>query len=75
MMMSVLLAEFSIMGVMFADIFLSLGLHIDFFGVIESIFGPGNMMFGISVFGLIVQWTIALLLVWSGIRSLSRPEA
>jgi hypothetical protein len=73
-MMSVLLAEFSIMGVMFADIFLSLGLHIDFFGVIESVFGPGNMMFGISVIGLVVQWTLALLLVWSGIRSLSRPE-
>ena len=74
-MASCMLAEFSILGVMFADIFISLGLHIDFFGVIESIFGPGNMMFGISVFGLIVQWTLALLLVWSGIRSLSRPEA
>ena len=73
-MASCMLAEFSILGVMFADIFLSLGLHIDFFGVIESIFGPGNMMYGISAIGLVVQWTLALLLVWSGIRSLSKPE-
>ena len=73
-MASCMLAEFSILGVMFADIFISLGLHIDFFGVIESIFGPGNMMYGISAIGLVVQWTLALLLVWSGIRSLSKPE-
>ena len=73
-MASVMLAEFSIIGVMFADIFLTLGTGIDFFGVIESVFGPGNMMFGVSVIGLGVQWLIAGLLVWSGIRSLSKPE-
>ncbi|MFX1578436.1 MAG: hypothetical protein ACFFBJ_02230 [Promethearchaeota archaeon] len=73
-MTSVMLAEFSIIGVMFVDIFLTLGTGIDFFGVIESIFGPGNMMFGVSVIGLGVQWLIAGLLVWSGIRSLSKPE-
>lgn len=73
-MTSVMLAEFSIIGVMFVDIFLSLGLHIDFFGVMENIFGPGNMMIGVSVIGLIVQWAIAGILVWSGIRYLSSPE-
>jgi len=74
-MASVMLAEFSILGVLFADIFISIGLNIDFIGGIEIIFGPGNWMFGISVIGLIVQWTIAGILVWSGIRSLSKPEA
>jgi hypothetical protein len=62
------------MGVLFADIFLTIGTGIDFFGMIESIFGPGNMMIGVSVLGLIVQWAIAGILVWSGIRYLSRPE-
>ena len=74
-MTSVMLAEFSIMGVMFADIFLTIGTGIDFFGVIESIFGPGNMMIGVSVIGLVVQWSLAGILVWSGIRALSRPDA
>lgn len=71
---SVMLAEFSIMGVMFADIFLTIGIGIDFFGMIENFFGPGNMMFGISAIGLVVQWIIASILVWSGIRYLSRPD-
>ena len=69
-----MLAEFSIMGVLFADIFLTIGTGIDFFGIIESIFGPGNMMIGVSVLGLMVQWLIAGVLVWSGIRYLSRPD-
>ena len=73
-MTSVMLAEFSIMGVLFADIFLTIGTGIDFFGIIESIFGPGNMMIGVSVLGLMVQWLIAGVLVWSGIRYLSRPD-
>ena len=75
MITSIMLAEFSIMGVLFADIFLSIGLDVDFFGIIETVFGPGNAMLGISVIGLIVQWTLAGILVWSGIRSLSKPEA
>ena len=74
MMTSVMLAEFSIMGVLFADIILTIGTGIDFFGMIMNIFGPGNMMIGVSVIGLIVQWAIAGILVWSGIRYLSRPE-
>jgi hypothetical protein len=72
---SVMLAEFSIMGVLFADIFLTIGTGIDFFGMIENIFGPGNMMIGVSVLGLVVQWTIAGILVWSGIKYLSKPDA
>jgi hypothetical protein len=62
------------MGVLFADIFLTIGTGIDFFGMIMNIFGPGNMMIGVSVIGLIVQWAIAGILVWSGIRYLSSPE-
>ncbi|KXH70527.1 MAG: hypothetical protein AM326_04305 [Candidatus Thorarchaeota archaeon SMTZ-45] len=73
-MTSVMLAEFSILGVMFVDIFLTIGTGIDFFEIMENIFGPGNMMIGVSVIGLIVQWAIAGILVWSGIRYLSRPE-
>ena len=66
-MASVMIAEFSIIGVMFADIFLTIGTGIDFFG-------PGNMMVGMAVIGLVVQWIIAGVLVWSGIRYLSRPD-
>jgi hypothetical protein len=73
MMASVMLAEFSIIGVMMVDIFLAIGLNIDFFGILRSIFG--NAMVGITVTGLIVQWTLAGLLVWSGIKYLSRPES
>ena len=73
-MMSVMLAEFSILGVLFADIFLTIGTGIDFFGMIAGLFGPGTMMVGISVIGLVVQWTIAGILVWSGIKYLSKPE-
>ncbi|MGY5855292.1 MAG: hypothetical protein RTS72_01745 [Candidatus Thorarchaeota archaeon] len=73
-MTSVLLAEFSIMGVMFADIFLTIGTGIDFFGMIADFFGPGNMMVGMAVIGLVGQWIIAGVLVWSGIRHLSRPD-
>jgi hypothetical protein len=74
MITSIMLAEFSIMGVLFADIFLTIGTGIDFFGMIANLFGPGTMMIGVSVLGLIVQWAIAGILVWSGIRYLSRPE-
>ncbi|MGD9395444.1 MAG: hypothetical protein PVJ05_03355 [Candidatus Thorarchaeota archaeon] len=73
-MTSVMLAEFSIIGVMFADIFLTIGTGIDFFGMIADFFGPGNMMVGMAVIGLVVQWIIAGVLVWSGIRYLSRPD-
>jgi hypothetical protein len=64
MMTSVMLAEFSIIGVMMVDIFLAIGLNIDFFGILR-----------ITITGLIVQWTLAGLLVWSGIRYLSKPDA
>jgi len=74
-MTSVMLAEFSIIGVLFVDIFITIGTGIDFFGMIADFFGPGNMMIGVSVIGLMVQWTIASLLVWSGIRYLSKPDA
>ena len=73
-MMSVMIAEFSIMGVMFADIFFTIGTGIDFSGMIADFFGPGNMMVGMAVIGLVVQWIIAGVLVWSGIRYLSRPD-
>ncbi|MGY5855248.1 MAG: hypothetical protein RTS72_01525, partial [Candidatus Thorarchaeota archaeon] len=71
-MTSVMLAEFSIIGVLMVDIFLSIGLNIDFFGILENIFG--NAMVGVTVTGLVVQWILAGILVWSGIRYLSKPE-
>jgi hypothetical protein len=73
-MMSVLLAEFSILGVLLADIFTSVIFHVDLFGIVATIFGPGNVMIGMSAMGLVVQWAIALVLVWSGIKHLSKPE-
>jgi hypothetical protein len=73
-MMSVMIAEFSIIGVLLADVFLSIGLNINFFGIMESFFGPGNLMFGMSFVGILVQWAIGGLLVWTGIRKLSSPD-
>jgi hypothetical protein len=73
-MISVLLAEFSIIGVMFIDIFASIGFNVDFFGIMENIFGPGNMMIGMSFIGVLFQWMVGGILVWKGIRKLSSPD-
>jgi len=73
-MMSVMIAEFSIIGVMFVDIFASIALNIDFFGIVENLFGPGNMMIGMSFLGVLVQWMVGGILVWTGIRKLSSPD-
>jgi len=73
-MMSVMIAEFSIIGVLFVDIFVSIALNINFFGIVENFFGPGNMMIGTSFIGILVQWAIGGLLVWTGIRKLSSPD-
>jgi len=74
LMMSVMIAEFSIIGVMFVDIFASIALDIDFFGFAGSIFGPGNIMFGMSFIGILVQWMVGGILVWTGIRKLGSPD-
>ena len=73
-MTSVLLAEFSIMGVLLGDILLSVVLNIDLFGLIVNVFGPSNVMYGMAMVGLAVQWVIGLVVVWRGTRSLSRPD-
>jgi len=73
-MMSVMIAEFSIIGVLLVDVFVSIALSIDFFGILGDIFGPGNIMFGMSFVGILVQWMIGGLLVWTGIRKLSSPD-
>ena len=73
-MMSVMIAEFSIIGVLLADVFISIALNIDFFGILDSIFGPGNIMFGMSFIGILVQWMIGGILVWTGIRKLGSPD-
>ena len=74
-MTSVLLAEFSIIGVLFMDIIFALVFDIDMFGIIENIFGAGNLMIGMAAMGLVVQWTIAIFMVRSGIKYLSKPDA
>jgi hypothetical protein len=73
-MMSVMIAEFSIIGVMFVDIFASIALDIDFFGFVGNLFGPGNIMFGMSFIGILVQWMVGGILVWTGIRKLGSPD-
>jgi len=73
-MMSVMIAEFSIIGVLLVDVFVSIALGIDFFGILDSILGPANIMFGMSFIGILVQWMIGGLLVWTGIRKLSSPD-
>ncbi len=74
-MSSTMLAEFSIIGVLFIDIIASIVFRIDFFGFIAAIFGPENIMYGMSFFGLLVQWSIGFLLLFLGVRSLSKPDA
>ncbi|TET10899.1 MAG: hypothetical protein E3J86_04310 [Candidatus Thorarchaeota archaeon] len=74
-MTSVLLAEFSIIGVLFMDIIIALVFDIDMFRIIENIFGTGNLMIGMAAIGLVVQWTVALFVVRSGIKYLSKPDA
>ncbi|MGY5858834.1 MAG: hypothetical protein RTU63_05655 [Candidatus Thorarchaeota archaeon] len=74
LMTSVMLAEFSIMGVLFVDIFASIALDIDFFGMMIGFFGREYIMYGMSFLGVLVQWTIGALLVWNGIRKLSSPD-
>jgi hypothetical protein len=74
-MISVLLAEFSIMGVMMAEMFITIGLNIDFMGLVAELFGPANLMYVMAALGLCVQWLIGGVLVWSGMRSLSRPDS
>lgn len=73
-MMSIMIAEFSIIGVMFIDIFATIALDYDFFGLMMNLFGPGNGMYAMSFIGILFQWTIGGLLVWSGIRKLSSPD-
>ena len=71
---SILLAEFSIIGVLLGEIILAIAFNIDLFGLIENIFGPGNLMFGMALLGLVVQWCLGGLIVWTGIRKLSSPD-
>ena len=71
---SILLAEFSIIGVLLGDMILAIAFNIDLFGLIESIAGPGNIMFAMAFMGIVVQWCLGGLIVWTGIRKLSSPD-
>ncbi|MBN2229372.1 MAG: hypothetical protein JW779_07230 [Candidatus Thorarchaeota archaeon] len=75
LMTSVMLAEFSIIGVLFIDMFLTIGLGIDMLGFIASIVGSNYLMFGMSFVGILVQWSLGAILVWIGIRKLSSPAS
>lgn len=74
-MFSVLLAEFSILGVLFIDMFTTIALGFDFFGFMAGILGSANVMYGMTLVGLLVQWTIGAVLLLLGVRSLSKPDA
>lgn len=75
LIISILLAEFSIMGVMMADLVVTIGLHIDLWNLVMDLFGRANFIYVMATMGLFVQWQIGCILVWAGMRNLSRPDA
>jgi hypothetical protein len=74
MIMSIMIPEFCMFAWLFVDIGLSIGLNIDFFGILTDIF-PGFHPLTIMGFqGILTVLLIGSLLVYSGVRSLSKPE-
>jgi hypothetical protein len=74
MIMSMMIPQFSMFAWLFLDIGLSIGLNINFFGVLTDIFPGFNLLTIMGMQGIITVLVIGSLLVYSGIRSLSKPE-
>ncbi|MGY5874289.1 MAG: hypothetical protein RTU30_00960 [Candidatus Thorarchaeota archaeon] len=73
-MAAMLIAQFSMMGILLGGIVLDIGLGIDIFSFIEMLFGPGLVDVGMAIIGVGFMFLIGLGFVFSGIRSLSKPE-
>ena len=71
---SLLVAQFSMMVFMFVDAFLGIGLGVDIYTVIGSFLGPPTVEFVIAILEALVLSLMGAVLVFSGIRSLSRPD-
>jgi hypothetical protein len=74
MITSMMIPQFGMFIWLFVDIGLSIGLDIDFFGVIRDIFPGVSPIVIIGFQGLLTVLVIGAILVFSGIRSLSKPE-
>jgi hypothetical protein len=74
MMMAIMIPQLGMFIWLFVDIGLSIGLNINFFGVLGDIFPGVSPIVVMGFQGLLTVLLIGAILVFSGIRSLSNPE-
>ncbi|MHA2086546.1 MAG: hypothetical protein ACXABD_22625 [Candidatus Thorarchaeota archaeon] len=72
---SMMLTQFTLIAPLFLEIFVSIGLGIDLFGVLRSIFGPFGLTLYFSLAGPIFLILVGTLIMALGIRSLGKPDA
>ncbi|NHI83964.1 MAG: hypothetical protein EAX81_06655 [Candidatus Thorarchaeota archaeon] len=74
LMTSMLLTEFTLLGPLFLDLFLTLGLGIDVLAVIESVLHVDGLWFMITIVGPSTLLFVGLAMMTLGIRSLGKVE-
>jgi hypothetical protein len=74
MITSIMIPQFGMFVWLFVDIGLSIGLGIDLFGILIDTFPGVSPLVIIGFQGLFTVLAIGTILVFSGIRSLSKPE-
>ncbi|MHA2287126.1 MAG: hypothetical protein ACXABZ_14790 [Candidatus Thorarchaeota archaeon] len=72
---SMMLTQFTLIAPFFLDIFLSIGLGIDLFGVLRGMFGSLGMALYFSLAGPCFLILVGSLMMALGIRSLGKPDA
>jgi hypothetical protein len=73
-MAAMLITQFSMISVLLGGIALDIALGFSIFHIIEMIFGPGLVDVGMSILGLGFLFLIGTGFVYSGMRSLGKPE-
>ncbi|TFG08020.1 hypothetical protein EU522_00200 [Candidatus Thorarchaeota archaeon] len=74
LMTSMMLTQFTLIGPLFLDIFLSIGLNVNFFAVIESVLHVDGFWFTIVIMGPCALLLVGLTMMTLGIRSLGKVE-